>query len=233
MSFLSGADKAAAVYLTRWLATRSAEPPVLLVGPDKTGLHAAALELARAGLCQNDGFPCQACPACRQVEKQIHPDFNLISEEDDVSIEAWRALLKKISRRSPTGRRLVVIEAVERLSMPAINALLKTLEEPPAQVRLVLTTQYAGRLPATLRSRCHAVRMASNVAQFAHPAGGEGAIQQMAKEMGELLKTDGPSPALRRAFLRLRDYYRIKSVKGNTKLAQDVLRYSYEPRQRL
>lgn len=219
---------------------------VLLTGPDAGALRQAARELAMGGLCATrlrqpacrtgrgyGGLACQQCPACRQVEKGIHPDFIILGEEDDVSIKALRGLLEVISRKSPGGRRMIILEAVERLNIPAVNALLKTLEEPAADTRFILTTQYPGRLPVTLRSRCQVVRVTPAPSQSPPPAGGENEIAAIARELGELLRKEGPSPSLRRAFLRLRDYYRIKASHGNTKLARDVLRYSYEPGKRL
>ncbi len=181
---------------------------------------------------------CGTCVACKQVTKQIHPDFIYLGAEDDISIKALRGLLDRVSHKAQSGRRMIILEAVERLSIPAVNALLKTLEEPAADTRFILTTLYPGRLPATLRSRVQVVRVAPTptpaLAGTPPPAGGEiDPIEKIARELSELLKKEGPSPSLRRAFLRLRDYYRIKSAKGNTKLARDVLRYSYESGKRL
>lgn len=201
---------------------------VLLTGQDALALREAAREMAQAGLCTDpQPSPCKKCLACRQVEKQLHPDFIYLGVEDDVSIKALRDLLDKISHKAQSGRRVVVLEVVERLSIPAVNALLKTLEEPAADTRFVLTTLYPGRLPATLRSRCQLIRVTGQ----GQTDGDE--IAAIGTELGDLLRQEGPSPSLRRAFMRLRDYYRITSAKGNTKLARDVLRYSYEPGKRL
>lgn len=217
MSLLSGSTPAA--YLGQ---------PTLLTGPDSYALQEAAQEMAMGGLCERRRkIACKECLACRQVKKRIHPDFIVLDKNDDVSIKALRGLLDKISRRSQTGRRMIILEAVERLSIPAVNALLKTLEEPAADTQFILTTRYPRRLPATLRSRVQIVRVNGQ---------GEGEIDEImliARELSELLQTEGPSPGLRRAFLRLRDYYRIKSAQGNTKLARDVLRYSCESGKRL
>lgn len=214
---------------------------VLLTGWDFVALREAARAMAQAGLCQDpqlsphpslyagrgESMACKKCLACRQVEKQIHPDFIYLGADDDISIKALRGLLDKVSHKAQSGRRLVVLETVERLSVPAVNALLKTLEEPAADTRFVLTTLYPGRLPATLRSRCQIIRVAGH----GEVDGDE--IAAIGTELGELLHQEGPSPSLRRVFMRLRDYYRITSAKGNTKLARDVLRYSYEPGKRL
>lgn len=236
MSLLSGPTSKKAV----------SEQPVLLTGQSIAALGAAAREMAQGNLCEDpqpsphpspyarrgERTACKKCLPCRQVEKQLHPDFIYLGAEDDISIKALRGLLDRVSHKAQSGRRVVVLEAVERLSIPAVNALLKTLEEPAADTRFVLTTLYPGRLPATLRSRCQVVRV-NHPHPNPLPMQGEGEIEGIARELGELLKKEGPSPSLRRAFMRLRDYYRITSAKGNTKLARDVLRYSYELGKRL
>lgn len=220
-------------YLEHWLTSRAVEAPVLLVGLSVVALHEAVLHVAQVGLCQT-GVVCGQCMACKQVAAGIHPDFIRVGNEDNVSIKALRGLLDTLTRKAQSGRRMVIFEAAERLSIPAVNVLLKTLEEPAADTRFILTTLYPGRLPATLRSRCQVVRISNYLSSPApdQVEGGED-IHQIAWELGELLKKDGPNSSLRRAFLRLRDYYRIKSAKGNTKLARDVLRYSYEPGKRV
>lgn len=214
--------------------TANLNQPVLVVGSGEETRREAVMTMAQEVLCRT-GQACKTCVACRQVAQHIHPDFIHIGPEDAVGIKAIRALLEKISRKAQTGRRVVIMEAVERLSIPAVNALLKTLEEPATDTQFILTTAYPGRLPATIRSRVQLARISNPLPGLLprQSDGGDDEIDQIAHELGELLRKEGPSPSLRRAFMRLRDYYRIKSAKGNTKLARVVLRYSYEPRKRL
>ncbi|TGY87922.1 DNA polymerase III subunit delta' [Marinicauda algicola] len=103
-------------------------------------------------------------PVCRRLEVLSHPDFLLIRRPYDDKRGKLRAeITVDESRRAPeffsksaSGRawRVCIVDAADEMNTNAANALLKTLEEPPAKGLLLLVTHAPGRLPTTIRSRC-------------------------------------------------------------------------------
>jgi len=153
------------------LARRATWPHALLLyGPRGIGKHALALNLAQALLCEAprpDGLACRSCPSCRYAEAGQHPDLVrlellTIDEEtgelvtvDTIPIDRVRAVIDFVQLSSHRQRaKVAVIAPAERINVAASNALLKTLEEPPAGTYLLLVADQPGRLPATIRSRC-------------------------------------------------------------------------------
>ena len=166
------------------LAQRAQWPHAVLIhGPRGIGKHALALALAQALLCeapQGDGLACGACPGCRYAEAGQHPDLmrlELVEVDEDegglknvdtISIKRVRALIDFVELTSHRQRaKVAVIAPAERMNNAAANALLKTLEEPPAGTYLILVADLIGRLPATILSRCRRVRVAAPPAEEA------------------------------------------------------------------
>ncbi len=150
---------------------------LLLHGPRGIGKRAFATDLAQWLLCEQPGAEgaCGQCKACGWFEQGGHPDFKRVEPaaeaelEDEpgkkggkyVTIKEIRALgdfLGLVSHQG--GWRVVVIQPAEALNPAAANALLKTLEEPPANVLLVLVAHQPRRLPATVLSRCRKMALA-------------------------------------------------------------------------
>jgi DNA polymerase III delta' subunit len=142
---------------------------LLLTGREGIGKRVLALEFARALLCEAaraDGSACGECAGCRYATAFQHPDLRIVEpieiDDDGVATPApWitvphiRALIEWAALTS--HRRIAevaVIAPAERMNAAAANALLKTLEEPPAGTYLILVSHQPGRLPATVRSRC-------------------------------------------------------------------------------
>ena len=152
------------------LANRATWPHAVLVdGPRGIGKRTLALNLARALLCETpatDGLACGTCPGCRYVLAGQHPDLQLvepfkvgedgeIEPLDTIPVERIRTLIDWVQLTSHRGRaKVAVIVPAESMHSSAANALLKTLEEPPAGTYLMLVAHQPGRIPATLRSRC-------------------------------------------------------------------------------
>ena len=108
-------------------------------------------EGARAG----GAVPCAACEPCREVAAGRALDVIEIDGASNRGIDEVRTLRENARYAPARGRRKVyIIDEVHMLTEPAFNALLKTLEEPPAHVVFVLATTEARRLPATILSRC-------------------------------------------------------------------------------
>ncbi len=170
--------------------------------------------------------------------------YDLKTEEKTIPIAAVRAMREAASQSAWSGRRLVIIFEAEKLGGAAVQALLKLLEEPTKSTRFVLTTQWYRRLLPTIRSRCIQIRLVSGeskksekgasavssslLARLAAFSGEAPLAPEVLQQIVEILETQlrqqGPTPALRAAYLRLKDYYRISSFPGgNQKLARDVL----------
>lgn len=161
--WLAARARAALVMRARW-------PQALLVfGPEGVGKRALAMHFARALLCEApaaDGSACRACPGCHYVRVGQHPDLRIVEpvdvdEEgivtptDVIKIEAVRSLTQWSQRTSHRGGAKVgIIAPAEKMHAPAANALLKTLEEPPARTYLLLVAHQPGRLLPTIASRC-------------------------------------------------------------------------------
>ena len=107
---------------------------------------------------------CACCNGCVQVSLGVHPDFNAIARQanrSEVLIEQVRDLIGRLGSRPSRGpRRVAIIDDAETLNLPAQNALLKTLEEPPGATIIFMITQSERALLDTIRSRMRPVRFA-------------------------------------------------------------------------
>ena len=135
----------------------------LFVGPDGVGKALFALEAARLLLCEQpiDEDACGRCRSCRQVSSGTHPDFHFVEAVEGkrfISIEQIQSLCGHYAVRPHGERRIAVLRDADRMTQEAANALLKTLEEPPAWGMLILTTSRPGGLPETILSRCQTLR---------------------------------------------------------------------------
>lgn len=145
-------------------------PQALLIeGPEGIGKRTLAMRVARARLCESplrDGGACGNCASCDYVAAGQHPDLRVVepvaydeegvaTPQDLIRIEAIRDLTQWSQVTSHRrGAKVAVIAPAEAMHFAAANALLKTLEEPPAGTSLLLVSHQPGRLPATIRSRC-------------------------------------------------------------------------------
>lgn len=120
-------------------------PAYLITGSDAAAVGEAAREAARL---ISDGEP----------RIQISPDEDRVK----IAIDQVRDMRVGISLKAGEGvRRAILIEPADRCTPDAANALLKSLEEPPAGVTFLLATTAPARLPATIRSRCQTIRVPS------------------------------------------------------------------------
>lgn len=133
---------------------------LLFTGPAHVGKHTTALALARTLNCREAGdTACDACPPCRRILHGSYPDLHLIrSEGQYLRIDQIREIIATLALTPrESQRRVVILADAERMNAQAANALLKTLEEPPANSMLILCTVQPHKLLETVRSRC--VRM--------------------------------------------------------------------------
>ena len=115
-------------------------------------------------LCQNVAqAPCGSCRGCHSVATRQHPDLVVlqpIEESKQIRIEQIRELSEELALTAHQGSyKVAVITPADTLNRFAANALLKTLEEPPARTLIMLVVTQPSRLPATILSRCQRVRV--------------------------------------------------------------------------
>ncbi|RYF07972.1 MAG: DNA polymerase III subunit delta' [Comamonadaceae bacterium] len=187
----------------------------LLQGPSGLGQYRLALELVRAWLCDapTGHGACGACRSCHAIEVRAHADLCVLMPEtqmvelgwplpekaqaeiDDkkrkpsreIRVEAMRDAVEFSQRTSARGRgKAVLVYPAEQMNHVTANALLKTLEEPPGDVRFVLATEAAHQLLPTIRSRCLGHTM----------------LWPQPQAMADWLAAQGVAPDAAAAFLR-------------------------------
>jgi DNA polymerase-3 subunit delta' len=187
---------------------------ILLHGRAGIGKYDFARSFSQALLCSNKtsiGGACKTCPSCNWFNDESHPDFRLLSpeqeaESDDaapskklkkktqISVTQIRELsdFLSLSSHQSSGMRIVLIHPAETLNIASANALLKMLEEPAPGVIFILVAHQLQRLLPTIISRCHKINMpVPNEAQalsWLEQQGVKNAKQQLAYLEGSPIK---------------------------------------------
>ena len=134
----------------------------LFVGPKHVGKMTLALNLAQALNCEGEEKPCGHCSQCLRIGERKHADIQVIALDGrtEIGIDHIREMQHAASLRPFEGRyRVFIIEGAEHLSHEASNCLLKTLEEPPPNVELILLAINERLLLPTVLSRCHRLEL--------------------------------------------------------------------------
>ena len=138
----------------------------LFTGPQGVGRRTLALRLAQALNCPQPlapGEPCRTCQTCTRLERMQHPDLSVVQAEQvggTLKVDQVRELQHSLSLAPYAARyRVALLLRFEEAHVSAANALLKTLEEPPPQVVLIVTAQDAESLLPTIVSRCEVLRL--------------------------------------------------------------------------
>jgi DNA polymerase III subunit delta' len=138
----------------------------LITGPQGVGRKTLAIRFAQALNCptpSSPGQPCRKCPTCQRIEALQHPDLTVVQAEHEgevLRIDQVRDLQHSLALAPYEARyRIAIVLRFEEANPGAANALLKTLEEPPGQVVLLLTAKSAENLLPTIVSRCEVLRL--------------------------------------------------------------------------
>ena len=139
------------------IATGRLSHAYLFTGSRGTGKTTCAKILSKAVNCLNpqNGSPCNECAICRGIDDGSILDVTEIDAASNNSVDNIRDLREEVNFTPAAAKfRVYIIDEVHMLSSGAFNALLKTLEEPPAHVLFILATTEVQKLPATILSRC-------------------------------------------------------------------------------
>jgi DNA polymerase-3 subunit gamma/tau len=143
--------------LTRALESGRLAQAYLFAGLRGVGKTSAARILAKCLNCEQGptATPCQTCASCVQIVQGNSLDVIEIDGASNRGIDEIRSLRESVPFSPTTGKyRVYIIDEVHMLTTEAFNALLKTLEEPPAHVKFIFATTAPNKVPATILSRC-------------------------------------------------------------------------------
>lgn len=175
-------NKSAKDILRRMLTAQRVPGALLFAGENGIGKKLFALELAKALNCRapQGVEACDACASCTRIAQSTFPEYGSVDDNKEkivwsdhtdvglvrphnklIRVAQMRELEREANFRPYEGRaRVFLIEEADRLNEASSNALLKTLEEPPASSHLILITSRPAALLTTIRSRCQTIRFA-------------------------------------------------------------------------
>ena len=159
-------------FLRRGLEQGRVSHAYLIVGPGRVGKMSLALDLARALNCERETRPCTECEQCLRITRGVHADVKTVKrgtgDESNgrrrisIGIDQVRETTREASLKPfEGGYRVFIFDGAEHLTDEASNSLLKTLEEPPDQVVLVLLAASPELLLSTIVSRCQLLELRS------------------------------------------------------------------------
>lgn len=196
----------------------------LFCGPRGTGKTTTAKVFSRAVNCLHpvNGEPCEQCPNCL-VSREQNADIIEIDAASNTGVDDVRDLISQ-AQFAPLQlkKRVFIVDEVHMLTKNAFNAMLKTLEEPPAHVIFILATTEPQKLPATVISRCQ--RFDFHRFTVPHIVG---YLQTVLQQAGASIEPDGLRIIARAAGGAMRDALSLTdqclSFCGNTVSAADVM----------
>lgn len=133
----------------------------MFIGKNGIGKFMIAKEFAKAVLCQGEQKPCNKCEACIKFDGENNPDIQIINETEEKSIktETIKEMVRGVYEKPiASSKKVYIINDSQKMTKEAQNSLLKTLEEPPEYVVIVLVTENENLLLNTIKSRCTKIK---------------------------------------------------------------------------
>ena len=142
--------------LNQIIRTNNIAHSYMFIGKKSIGKMLFAKEFAKAILCINDSKPCGDCKSCIEFESSNNPDFEIIEPDgNNIKIEQIRELIKKVYEKPiVSNKKVYIINDSNLMTKEAQNSLLKTLEEPPEYVTIILIASNENLFLPTIKSRC-------------------------------------------------------------------------------
>lgn len=142
--------------LTKTIKNKTNIHSYLFIGQEGIGKSLFAKEFAKALLCLEEEKPCNKCKACIEFETSNNPDYNEITtQENSIKIEQIRLMQSKVAEKPIiSNKKIYIINDSEKMTKEAQNCLLKTLEEPPEYITIILITSNESMILNTVKSRC-------------------------------------------------------------------------------
>lgn len=129
----------------------------LLLGPNSVGKYSVARKIAGILQCKNDF--CHVCNDCLQVEKGGHLDtIEMRDEGESIKIAEIREIIDRVSMTRQSNYKIVLIQSIERMTIPAANSFLKMLEEPPERTVFIMTSNNIREVLPTIISRVRSMK---------------------------------------------------------------------------
>ena len=136
----------------------------LFAGPAHVGKFTLAINLAQAVNCDSESRPCQECTSCRRIAASKHSDIHIVElmsqEKKEIGFRQIAEMQTAAHLPPFEGKyKVFIFDRAEMLSHEAANSLLKTLEEPPPNILIMLLTNKESALLPTIASRCQRVEL--------------------------------------------------------------------------
>lgn len=128
----------------------------LFVGIDGIGKKMIAKEFAKMLMCLDENKYCNKCKSCIEFDTNNNPDFFYIEPDgNSIKIDQIRELQRKVAEKPViSNKKIFIIDNADKMTVEAQNCLLKTLEEPPKYITIILITSNESNLLTTIKSRC-------------------------------------------------------------------------------
>lgn len=132
----------------------------MFIGKESIGKMLFAKEFAKAILCTEDIKPCNTCKSCIQFNSSNNPDFKIIKPDgNNIRIDQIREIIKNVYEKPiVSNKKVFIINESNLMTKEAQNSLLKTLEEPPEYITIILITSNENIFLPTIKSRCTKIK---------------------------------------------------------------------------
>ena len=154
-------NKEVKTILENSINTKKISHSYMFIGQTGIGKFLIAKEFAKAILCVGEQKPCEKCEACIKFNGENNPDIQIIDEIEEKSIktETIKEMVKGVYEKPiASAKKVYIINDSQKMTKEAQNSLLKTLEEPPEYVVIILITENENLLLNTIKSRCTKIK---------------------------------------------------------------------------